>query len=122
MKEQMKVIGFAALCALFVVTGASAASGTETLSSDNLCKLIEKFKDIFKILRTVAFVGAAFMIAKWAWGYIEAGKIDSMGELKSKGLALLIGSILLFGIGALLTVLTSAAGGELAGCVGEGWN
>ena len=70
----------------------------------------------------MAFVGAAFMIAKWAWGYIEAGKIDSMGELKSKGLALLIGSILLFGIGALLTVLTSAAGGNLAGCVGEGWN
>lgn len=88
----------------------------------NICELVEELQGVFKIMRTLAFVGAGFLIAKWAWGWIEGGKVDAMKELKEKGVAFLIGFILLFMIGAILTALSSAAGLESLGCVGTGWN
>lgn len=88
----------------------------------NICELVEELQGVFKIMRTLAFVGAGFMIAKWAWEYIEKGKFDAMAELKGKGVAFLIGFILLFMIGAILTALSSAAGLDSLGCVGTGWN
>lgn len=121
MKKQMKMIGFAALSALLVVSGASAATGKLT-TNVQLCGLIEEFQGIFKLLRTLAFVGAGFLIAKWAWGYISGEKaIDAMKEVKEKGVSMLIGFILLFGIGTFLQVLSSATGAEMLGCIGTGW-
>ncbi len=110
MKKQMKMIGFAALSALLVVSGASAATG-QLAKNANLCGLIAEFQGIFKLLRTLSFVGAGFLIAGWAWGYISGGKeIKAMDEVKNKGLSMLIGFILLFGIGTFLSVLSSASG------------
>lgn len=110
MKKQLKVIGFAALIAFVTVSGASAASLAENA---DLCGLIKEFQGIFKLLRTLAFVGAGFLIATWAWGYISGGKgIDAMKEVKEKGVSMLIGFILLFGIGAFLSVLSSATGAQ----------
>ena len=123
MKKQMKMIGFAALSALLVVSGASGASATMSgmVDESGLCKLIDQFKGIFGLLRTLAFIGAGFLIAKWAWGYIEAGKIDAMKEVKEKGVSMLIGFVLLFGIGTVLTVLGGTTGKSILGCVTTGW-
>ena len=123
MKKQIKMIGFAALSALLVVSGASGASAPMSgmVNDTGLCKLIDEFKGIFALLRTLAFIGAGFYIAKWAWGYIEAGKIDAMKEVKEKGISMLVGFILLFGIGTVLTVLSSTTGKSVLGCVTTGW-
>lgn len=120
MKKQMKMVGFAALSALVVVASASAATSA-MVNESGLCKLLDEFKGIFSLLRTLAFVGAGFLIAKWAWGYIEKGQIDAMKEVKEKGVAMLVGFILLFGIGIVLQVLNSATGDKILGCVTTGW-
>ena len=119
MKKQLKVVGFAALCAFFVVGSASAEAG---LSDNGLCILIDKFKDIFKTLRTLAFIGAGWLIATWAWKYItEAKAIDPMQEVKDKGISMIVGFVLLFGIGAVLQIISSATGAQVLGCVTSGW-
>ena len=125
MKQQVKMIGFAALSALLVVANASAATGS-LVKNASVCGLITEFQGIFKLLRTLAFVGAGFLIAGWAWGYISGGKeIKAMDEVKNKGISMLIGFILLFGIGTFLQVLSSATGAkELLGCdpqLFQGW-
>ena len=119
MKKQLKVVGFAALCAFMVVSSASAEGG---LSDAGLCVLIEKFKDIFKILRTLAFIGAGWLIATWAWKYItEAKAIDPMKEVKEKGISMIVGFVLLFGSGTVLQIISSATGAKVLGCVTSGW-
>lgn len=105
----------------FAVVGIMASMPAFAAERD-ICKLVAELQGVFKIMRTLAFVGAGFLIAKWAWGYIEGGKVDAMKELKEKGVALLIGFILLFLIGTILTALSTAAGLESLGCVGSGWN
>lgn len=105
----------------FAIVGIMASMPAFAAERD-ICELVKELQGLFKIMRTLAFVGAGFMIAKWAWGYISEGKVDAMAELKGKGVALLIGFILLFMIGAILTALSSAAGLESLGCVGTGWN
>lgn len=105
----------------FAIVGIMASMPAFAAERD-ICELVEELQGVFKIMRTLAFVGAGFMIAKWAWEYIEKGKVDAMAELKGKGVAFLIGFILLFMIGAILTALSSAAGLESLGCVGTGWN
>ena len=125
MKKHLTMIGFAALSALIVVTNASAADATLTKNA-SVCGLIAEFQGIFKLLRTLAFVGAGFLIAGWAWGYISGGKeIKAMDEVKNKGISMLIGFILLFGVGTFLQVLSSATGAQrLLDCPAElfqGW-
>ena len=54
MKKQLKTIGFAALSAFLAVSGATAAAtGQSSISGDNLCQLIAKFQEIFKMIRTL---------------------------------------------------------------------
>ena len=76
--------------------------------------------DVFVILRTLAFVGAAFMLAKYAWDAITTGKLggkDSIVEgVKSVGIPMLVGCFLLFGIGIVLSVLMS---GHIVDCADQ---
>ena len=103
MKKQMKVIGFAALSSLFVVGNAMAE---EMFDVNQICPLIAQFKNIFKVLRTLAFVGAGFIIAGWGWSYISKTEEVKMDDVKKKGFSMLIGFALLFGIGILLDLLS----------------
>ena len=119
MKNYTKVLVFAAMVALIVVPAHAAAA------SNGLCDLIVKMQGIFRTLRVLAFVGAGFYMADWAWGYISGGKVE-MKDLKTKGTGLLVGFSLLFLIGVVLSFLLSAAkdGGSL-GCenvIKDGWN
>ena len=94
----MKKSLFFSLVAVFAGMGAANAA------TGDVCTLIASMQGVFKTLRTLAFVGAGFMIAGWAWGYITAGEAK-MDDLKKKGTGLLVGFTLLFGIGIVLQFL-----------------
>jgi hypothetical protein len=66
MKNLLKKIGFGAL-AVLTAGAAHAAVGPEM---GGLCGLITELKSVFNILRTLAFVGAAFVIASIGWDAI----------------------------------------------------
>lgn len=95
---------------------------------DGMRKLIAEMLDIFKPIRTLAFVGAGFMLAKYAWEAISTGKLNGEADLvkgaQKTGMPMLVGLILLFAIGTILQVLSSATGAELLGCsteIFQGW-
>lgn len=115
MKNILKKLGFAGVV---VMTGAGAALAAQAggVSNSGLCALISQMYGVFRILRTLAFVGAAFIIAGWAWGYITAGKGVDIEDLRKKGTGMLVGFVLLFGIGIVLQFFLSSAGQQALGC------
>lgn len=102
-----------AIISMMVASPAFAANVNESA----ICLLLNDLKGVFNMLRTFCFIGAAFMIAGWAWGYISKGEAK-LDDLKSKGTGLLIGFILLFSVGLILQFLLSASGGRTFGCAG----
>ena len=114
MKKIMNKINFAVLGIMASVPAFAAANG--------LCELITKLQETFKILRTLAFVGAAFYIAGWAWAYISKGEAK-LEDVKKQGIGLLVGYTLLFIIGIVLSAVLAAAGqgGALECPVDKGW-
>lgn len=119
MNKYAKVLVFAAVVALIVVP----AQALEV--TDEMCKLIAKMQDVFKLLRILAFVGAGFYMAGWAWTYISKAGDDKSGfsleDVKKKGIGLLVGFTLLFAIGVVLSFLLSATTKDGGGCIVEGW-
>lgn len=117
MKNLLKKIGFAGFVVLAGASAALAAPATAGLNTSGLCGLITRMYDVFKILRTLAFVGAAFIIAGWAWGYISKPGDLKLEDLKTKGTGMLVGFVLLFGIGVVLQFFVfSNTGLGLMGC------
>lgn len=118
MKNILKKIGFAGFATLAGASVALAAPAAGGVSNDGLCALIGQMYGVFKILRTLAFVGAAFIIAGWAWGYIKdgGGKDGMIEDLKKKGTGMLVGFVLLFGIGVVLSFFLSSTGLNAIGC------
>lgn len=104
-KVNMAIIGMMVASPAFAVVNDSA-----------MCLFMKDLRGVFNMLRTFAFIGAAFMIAGWAWGYISSGKAE-IKDLKDKGTGLLVGFILLFSVGLILQFLVSASGGKALGCV-----
>ena len=104
-KVNMAIIGMMVASPAFAVVNESA-----------MCLFMKDLRGVFNMLRTFAFIGAAFMIAGWAWGYISKGEAK-MDELKNKGSGLLVGFILLFSVGLILHFWVSASGGKALGCV-----
>lgn len=117
MKKYTKVLVFAAIVALIVVP---AHAWTVDKS---VCELIGKMQGIFKTLRVLAFVGAGFYMAGWAWGYISKGDAP-LDDLKKKGIGMLVGFTLLFAIGVVISFLLGASGGDGVACsqLTSGWN
>ena len=108
MRKVMNKINFAIIV---IMSGAPAMAAT----NDGLCDLLREMHGVFSLLRTLAFVGAAFVIAGWAWDYISSGKAE-LKDIKGKGTALLVGFILLFSIGILLSFLMSQGTAGALGC------
>lgn len=108
MKKIMNKINFA-LIALMTSVPAFAAGGND------MCAALRSLHDVFNLLRTMAFIGSAFYIAGWAWGYISKGDAGT-DDLVKKGKGLLIGFSLLFMVGVLLSFLMSASGAKFVGC------
>lgn len=120
MKNLLKKIGFAGFATLAgasVALAAPAAAGVG-VNESGLCALIGQMYGVFKILRTLAFVGAAFIIAGWAWGYISKPADMKLEDLKTKGTGMLVGFVLLFGIGVVLSFFLSSTGLGLINCEG----
>lgn len=109
MKKIMNKINFA-IIGMMVASPAFAA-----VNESAICLFMKDLRGVFNMLRTFCFIGAAFMIAGWAWGYISKGEAK-MDDLKNKGTGLLIGFILLFSVGLILQFLVSASGGRTLGC------
>ena len=107
MKKVMNKINFALIAIMASVPAFAADNG--------MCAALLKLKGVFNLLRTLAFIGAAFYIAKWAWEYISKGDVK-MDEVKDKGTALIVGFSLLFMIGVILSFIMSATGANAIGC------
>ena len=79
---------------------------------------------VFKTLRILAFVGAGFIVAKYAWEAITTGTIGGQKTvvegLKAVGVPMIVGFVLLFSVGILLGFLMN---GENFGCpaLTTGW-
>ena len=121
MKKIMNKINFA-IIAMMTAVPAFAEPDYKPM-----CELIDRLKEVFKFMRTLAFVAAAFMIAGWAWTYIsKAGDKDgfSVEDVKKKGIGLVVGFTLLFAIGLVMSFVLSVPGLEMLGCKTEltkGW-
>lgn len=102
----MKKVGVILLSMLVVVPvlASESSDGFGGIMSDAVCDLLVQFGAVFRILRTLAFVGAGFTIAGWAWGWISAGKGPETKDIKEKGLGLLIGFAVLFGLAVLIDI------------------
>lgn len=121
MKKMIKKANWAML-GMLVSVPAFAAPAASGINMEGLCVLINQLKSVFNVLRTLAFVGAAFIIAGWAWGFISKGAgVDIEKDLKPKGIGMLVGFILLFTIGVVLQFLVSTTGAKVMGCVTSGW-
>lgn len=99
MKKLMNKFNFA-LVAVMVATPAFADSP--------MCDLVKRLGHIFGWIRNLAFVGAAFIIAAWAWDFISKGEVK-MDDVKKKGMGMFVGFLLLFSIGILINFLLGAA-------------
>jgi len=125
MNKYAKVLVFAAIVALVVVSaqaaGPKGAAAGGLVVPDEMCALIAKMQNVFKTLRILAFVGAGFYMAAWAWDYISKGEAK-LEDMKKKGIGLLVGFTLLFVIGIIISFLLSAAGTSGGKCITEGWN
>lgn len=110
MKKIMKKINFAIIAVM-----ASAPAWAAPAAGGGMCDLIKSMKNVFGLLRTLAFVGAAFYIAGWAWDFISKGEAK-MDDIKKKGIGLFVGFALLFMIGVVLSFLLSATGQHAIGC------
>ena len=95
-----------------------SAPAMAAVNQNGLCKLMDDFKGVFGLIRTLAFIGAAFIIANWAWGFISSGKVE-IKDVKDKGTAMLVGFILLFMIGTILSFLMTTSGAQTIGCQAE---
>ena len=109
MKKVMNKINLA-IISMMVASPAFAA-----VNDKAICTFMADLRGVFRMLQTFCFIGAAFMIAGWAWGYISKGEAK-MEDLKNKGSGLLVGFILLFSVGLVLRFLLSATGQSYLGC------
>lgn len=117
----MKKVGFALLAMLVTVPAMAATAGLPDMK-DTVCDLMAQFGSIFNVLRILAFVGAGFSIAGWAWKWIQEPDKFKVDDVKSKGVGLLVGFTVLFGIGAIISAFMSMAGdGGSFGCVVDMW-
>jgi len=109
----MKLFKILALAGLAVFLGATASYAVN-VGQANICGLIDSLGNVFRTLRTLAFAGAAFVLMGYAWTFITKGWGDkSLDEAKGKGIGMLIGFGLLFGMGMVMTFLPGTAGCSL---------
>ncbi len=111
MKKLFNKANFALIGMMAAVPAMAAPAG----SNNGLCDLIQQMYGVFTTLRTLAFVGAAFVIAGWAWGYISKGEVKK-DDLKDKGTGMLVGFVMLFGIGVVLSFFLSESTMQSIGC------
>ena len=117
MKKLINKANFA-IVGLMVSMASAMATATNTGEVDrNICILVGELGDLLKTLRTLAFIGAGFLMAQWAWEFITKPGDVKLEKFKEKGVGMLVGFVLLFSIGTVISFLMGAAG--KAGCSTE---
>lgn len=104
MKKLINKANFAIIGLMAAMSPAVAADSV----NDGVCQLVGKLTPLLQTLRTLAFIGAGFTIAAWAWDFISKGDVK-LEDAKKKGVGMLVGFFLLFAVGAVLTFLLNAA-------------
>lgn len=99
MKKLMNKFNFALVAVM---------AATPAFADNPMCDLVKRLGHIFGWIRNLAFVGAAFIIAAWAWDFIAKGEVK-MDDVKKKGMGMFVGFLLLFSIGILINFLLGAA-------------
>ncbi len=94
----------------FAIVGIMASVAPAMAANEGLCALVAQLGGLLKTLRTLAFIGAGFLIAQWAWEFIAKPGDVKLEKFKEKGVGMLVGFILLFSVGAVLTFFMNAAG------------
>lgn len=113
-KVSFAVVGLMASSSAFAAKTATA--GGKSITIDNgMCALLGRLQGVFDILRIMAFIGAAFYIAGWAWEFISKGEAK-LDDVKKRGIGLLVGFSLLFMVGLVLSFVMSASGLNILGC------
>lgn len=116
MKKLSKKFNFMLVGVMVALMPKIASAAAEMKINDSaICDLITNLGGLLKVIRIMAFIGAGFIIAQWAWGFIQKGDVG-MDDVKNKGAGMLVGFTLLFMIGAVLTFLMSTAGGKMFDC------
>ncbi len=87
-----------------------------------VCELVKRLGTVINTLRTLAFVGAAFLLMDWAWGYIKDPSKATKDDMKDKGVGMFIGFFILFGVGFLLQFVGSEGGQSYLGCVSKAFS
>jgi len=112
------------LLTVMIVGSAMAEDNQQVFKiSTEMCNLIKELQETFKLLRVLAFLGAGFILAKYAWEAISSGKIggkDLIEGVKTSGISMIVGFALLFMIGVLISFLLN---GRATGCnaLVNGW-
>lgn len=108
-----KISKYFLIATTFIMANVPAFAAGENKA---VCDLIDSLKPVINVLRTLAFVGAAFVLMDWAWGYIKAGDVKK-DDLKDKGIGMFVGFFLLFGVGMILQFVGSTKGAGYFNCV-----
>ena len=126
MKKLMNKANFAIIGLMISMSSVVAATSTTpkapalAVNYSGLCDLIERLGTLLKTVRILAFIGAGFLIAQWAWEFVSKPQDVKLETFKTKGVGMLVGFVLLFSVGAVLTFFINAAGaGGSLGCAAE---
>lgn len=113
-KVSFAVVGLMASSSAFAAAKTAAAGKSITINN-GMCDLLVRLQGVFNILRIMAFIGAAFYIAGWAWEFISKGEAK-LDDVTKRGIGLLVGFSLLFMVGLVLSFVMSASGLDILGC------
>ena len=100
----------------FLMASVFVMANVPAFAANAVCDLITGLKDVINTLRTLAFVGAAFLLMDWAWGYIKDPDKATKDDMKNKGVGMLVGFFLLFAVGLMLQFVGSNTGAEFFKC------
>ena len=108
-----KISNYLLTASVFVMANVSAFADGE---QKGVCDLLKSLESVIDTLRALAFIGAVFLLKDWAWGYIKDPSKATKDDMKDKGVGLLVGFFLLFGVGVILTLINGSYGQSLFGC------
>lgn len=100
----------------FLAASVFVMANVPAFADDGVCKLIDGLKPVINTLRTLAFIGAAFLLMDWAWGFMKDPDKATKDDMKNKGVAMLVGFFLLFAVGLMLQFVGSNSGSEFFDC------
>ncbi|MBR1380354.1 MAG: hypothetical protein IJ560_02085 [Alphaproteobacteria bacterium] len=121
-KHCTKKRSFFCACVIAAIMVCGTANAADNSS---FCELVKQLQSVFKTLRTMAFVGAGFILAKYGWDAISTNKIggkDNIADgLKAIGVPMIVGFSLLFAIGVIIGFLID--GHTIINCpeLTQGW-